>query len=490
MSALRPRLAALALAALAAAAAAGCGLKGTLRPDTPPTTVVFVKGPVDTVNHIVHLFWFGSDVDGTIAGFEWRLLNPAAPADTGWHFTPRTDSVFTIFTPAGYTMPTFVVRAIDNAGLRDPNPARETFQFRNLPPIVKLTLKPGASDTTFASVTVTWSINDPDGDPSKAVYRVWLDGRAATPEITNATTFTMPSDRFFQAGGSPYFSGYRTLFVQAIDDGGMAGPPDSVRWFVRQPVAGTRARLLIVDDVPRTNPSNFQLDTLYTHAAARYLPPDQYSILRLEFTQPFKSALDLQQTLQLFETVVWYRENEISLSSVLQNDQAGLVAYLQGGGRLFLDGLYLFSGQQANGSLTGDFARQVLDCEGFLEGFTFTTTFTDSTIGYGNVNGSAFFSDALADSLHLQQMQVRSGEAGGFRAFHVKNASDVLMVAAPGAITPASTDSLAVAVSVSEPGGGRAVVACMPIGVATPRNASPAARVLARIYAILGLAGP
>src|SRR5262249_58644259 len=90
----RPLLAwlALGLATSGLVVAAGCGfsrkLTGTAHANQPPHTVLFVNGAIDTVNHIVHLYWFGSDADGTISGFEWQLKNPVAPADTAWHFTP------------------------------------------------------------------------------------------------------------------------------------------------------------------------------------------------------------------------------------------------------------------------------------------------------------------------------------------------------------------------------------------------------------------
>ncbi|HYM80726.1 MAG TPA: hypothetical protein VEY91_04845, partial [Candidatus Limnocylindria bacterium] len=82
-------------------AAGGCSPKSTLVPNVPPETSLFVQGPVDTVNHVVHLFWFGSDPDGDVAGFEVRFKNPDAPADTQWTVTTRTDSLFTVFTPTG-----------------------------------------------------------------------------------------------------------------------------------------------------------------------------------------------------------------------------------------------------------------------------------------------------------------------------------------------------------------------------------------------------
>jgi hypothetical protein len=71
---MRARLLALAAMTLAALFAAGCGVKGTLVPNTPPETNVFVDGPVDTVNHVVHLRWFGSDPDGQVARYEYRYV--------------------------------------------------------------------------------------------------------------------------------------------------------------------------------------------------------------------------------------------------------------------------------------------------------------------------------------------------------------------------------------------------------------------------------
>ena len=63
---------------------AGCGftkkLTGSLHANQPPHTVLFVNGAIDTVNHVVHLYWFGTDVDGTVIGFEWQMKNPVAPA--------------------------------------------------------------------------------------------------------------------------------------------------------------------------------------------------------------------------------------------------------------------------------------------------------------------------------------------------------------------------------------------------------------------------
>jgi hypothetical protein len=113
--------------AAAFAAAAGCGLThkltGTTHDNKPPETVLFVNGDLDTVNHVVHLYWFGTDSDGKVQGFEWRLMNPEAPADTVWQFTTLTDSIFTVLTAAGLHRHAILGARRGRQGRARPHPA-------------------------------------------------------------------------------------------------------------------------------------------------------------------------------------------------------------------------------------------------------------------------------------------------------------------------------------------------------------------------------
>lgn len=440
---------------------AGCGLKGTLSPDLPPDTILFVSGPVDTVNHIVRLSWYGTDADGEVTGYEIRFLNPAAPAESAWVLTDRTDSTFTVFTPSGYTRPRFEVRAIDGKGQRDPSPAANDFQFSNLPPSVRLTAGPGVNDTTFASITVTWSAADPDGDATRLRFLVWLDGNEANPVTTTSRTFTVPTASFLVNGAIA--TGRRTLYVRAIDDGGRAGDPDSASWIVQRAVPGAIARLLIIDDVPTTNTSNVRFDTMFANAPGRAgIASDEFTILRLQSNQPFRSAADVEQTFKLFQAVIWYRSNETVFPVVMRDYQAGIAAYVNAGGRFYTEGLYLTEGRNAGGAFTPDFIDRVLDCDGLHTAWVSTTTFTDSSNGFGNINNSRFRSGLLADSTRQQLLAVRPGEAGGLRAFKVRSNSQALLWALPLQLIPANADSLPVAVVTQRPGGGRIIVNTAP----------------------------
>ena len=302
--------------------AGGCGSrKTTLGPDLPPETSVYIQGKVDTANHRVHLYWFGSDPDGNVVAYQMRFVptkgNPNPKWDTVYCALPGrcTDSVFTLFTGDSALIHTqFEIRAMDDKGLVDPTPAIQRFVLSNLAPRARITnplrwypSNPNrVSDSSFASVTVNWDVDDPDGGGPGLHYRIWLDGNQATYDSTTESAFTVPSARFLQGG--TYLSGPRTLYLQAVDDGGLAGPLDSTTWFVRAPAkvldpVTHRGRVLIIDDSRRvtSNSNDLGVDTLYANCFARaasadpyregtsryvVVPPGTYSTLRLEYSDP------------------------------------------------------------------------------------------------------------------------------------------------------------------------------------------------------------
>jgi hypothetical protein len=471
--------------ALAALLLAGCSPKSGMVPNLEPETTLFVQGDLDTVNHVVQLFWFGSDADGEIDGFELRFHNPDAPTDTAWRFTTRTDSLFTVFAPTGNVSPLFEVRAIDNQGARDATPAREDFTFRNFPPAVLITSGPGTTDTTFASATFTWQPFDPDGDLNRIQYFVWINSDSTNPRLVNGTSYTVPSDDFRNDSGN-FESKPCTLHVRPVDDGGRAGNPTTRTWYVRAPVTGPRARLLIIDDVPTTNTANFATDTLYQNTAARNLPAGSWSVLRLQSTQPFRSALDVQQTCALFEAVIWYRGSQTNFSTVLRDYQDGIAGYLDAGGRFMIEGLNLTEGYGTTGPIRESFVRDHLATDFLHRNYNSTTQ--DSSVAWGIGNGAVLRSTVYADSLRLGAI------FDGLRAFAVQDTDDVALWARSGTLTQSTPLDVAVGVSAPQPSGGRAIMLTVPLVAANapfpgggPRTA---ARCLAKIYAQLGLTGP
>jgi predicted small lipoprotein YifL len=506
---------------------AGCGTKGTLKPNTPPDTRIFVQGPVDTVNHNVHLYWFGTDVDGAITGFEIRLRNPAAPADSCWMYVPAdsTDGTFSVYSPDGFTAPVFEVRAIDDSGeqppsgteacppdttprygTRDPSPARQSFKFSNLPPTVTLVNRHRMADTTYGSVTLNWSASDPDGDGTKLRFFVWLDGNEGSKNLVAGSSFTIPTAQFLQDGVLK--TGPRWMKIQAIDDGGMVSTIDSTQWMVRSPGSGGRlpntGRLLLIDDQPANwgrNSQNYTADTLYYNTAARNLLPEQYSLLQLEYNSPFRSSADLLQTFRQFDAVVWYIGGVDVLwvnwttRNTLAAYQDAIGSYLESGGSLYLEGLNLIDTPLAHGPLRSDFMTSYLGSD-----FLFR-----NQVGVVRSDSSADWSIQKNDKLvTLQGDSLRFGSAiaNGLRCFGVRNASYGI-VWAPN--LPVSSPSLPpvdilpfsvpVAVSVPQASGGRCVMVTFPLQQTS--NTNPAYRIyqnshkfLAKVFDQLELTTP
>ncbi len=496
--ALRPALAAALLvgALLALALTSGCGKrKNVLVGNLPPETTLFVQDDtISTVSHRVHIYWFGTDPDGEVVRFEFRFLQPGGPPDPLWISLscPRAehcnDSLFTVFTgDSAVISRQFQVRAVDNRGTPDPTPATQLFTLSNLLPKVRITNPYTSRDTTFASAAISWELDDPDGGGPGLSFRVYLNGHEADYDSTTELSYTVPTARFLQGG--LLRSGFRTLYVQALDDGGRLGPPDSTRWYVRAPaqvLRNNRGRLLLIDDSGVNSVNNFSVDTLFANTLARdsigtaetiALPRGSFSILKLNSGSPFRSATDFSQTLRLFEAVAWYRGYDVSFSVPLQTYQDSLGAYMENGGRLLLEGTYLIQGLHTHGSLREDFVTRYLDCVGLYE--QFNPNLNDLSAGLGNNTGvsgklrSSLYGGILARFADFAPVVVAEGP--GLRGFVPIDTSEVALWAMPGTLNPANTDEVPVAMTVPRAGGGRVTIVTLPVrilGVAAGFNRS------------------
>lgn len=480
------RLRRIALVLVPAAAAvwaivAGCSPNKSLGPDVPPETSLFIQGqidtltgntaPVDTVNHVVHLYWFGSDPDGFVVRFEYRFIFAGDDPDTvSWHGTLDNDHIFTVPTPTGYTMPKFEIRAVDNDSLRDGSPASQDFQFSNLPPIVKIVGSPPVPPETYASVTVRWSATDPDGDAAKMTFLAWLNGRDSLEHVLppGTTEFTFPTDDFRNASGD-LVSGNRTLYIQAIDDGGRVGTPATATWFVRAPEG---AKVLVVDDVPASAPSAVQVDDFYRTALTNAIP-GQFQILDLATQSPFRSIQDFEQTLKLFPVVMWFRETNPTFSAMLHDYQPAIEAYLADGpNNFFITGLGFFEGENVCGPVTATncgylslgLAQQYLDTPFFYKAPI--TGRVDSTVAWTSLGSRRVYLPLYKDSLTTRSYV-------GLRGFAVGSAASASVVAPPNTLNQPHPYEIPIGVRVVQPTGGKAIFYSFPLSafcLASGRN--------------------
>ncbi len=380
---------------LALAILAGCGKSsGMLSPNLAPETVVFVSGDLDTVRHIVGLSWFGTDPDGEVLAFEYKWIYEAGEAPAGydssaWFTTTRTESTFVVWTPNLISMPTFVIRAVDDAGERDATPARQLFNFVNLPPAVAFSGVPVLPATTYPVATVRWTSSDPDGNIGLAHYLIWLDDDAANPTVVPASNeYTIPPASFSDGAGG-YVTGPHTVHIRAVDDGGAASLPDSFTWNVVAP----RGEVLLVDDCPAALSS--RVDPAYTNALNRQLGgPSAYSVINMETANPFRSPADVTATFGFFRSVLWYQETDVARSGGLPLAEPAIRAQLAAGGNFYLCSTIAVG---TSGTLSGDsFLDEIVGADSLR--VNRKTQTTDFTLESGSVltAGSATPYDSLA----------------------------------------------------------------------------------------------
>ena len=492
------------VALLAIAVLAGCAKKKiTAVGNLPPETTLFVQGALDTVNHVVRIYWFGSDPDGDVAGYEVRLKTATDP-DPAWVFTTLTDSTFTVFTPTGYSAPAFEVRAIDNEATRDPTPATADFQFSNQEPTVRFTNRLVPSDETYPTVTLTWTANDPDGESSKMQFQVGLDTIPGALHLVSGTTFTIDTTDFKVAGVFPPTQP-RQVFIRAVDDGGRLSAWDSLRWIVRAPAdPGVHPRLLLIDDA-----GNPIVDAFYLTATQTALPAGSYSVLRLASHQPFRSVANLAQTFRLFDAVVWYRGTDAGISSVMRDFQDGLAIYLDGGGQLMIESRNLVEGTNSGdleidgglprgiGALRPSWVSQYLGSDGLINAGLAGRA--DSTVSWTIGPSRVEYPNAPADSTPLNKPVVlrstmfsdslRNGAiSAGLRGFAVRDTGYVALWARDSSLSPPVLRDIPIAVSVRVPEGvgpGRLIAFTLPIRGANLFFNAP--RYLCKVYAQMGL---
>ena len=192
------------------------GFNGTKTVNQPPDTRVTSDPPaLEQTTFTVEFFWTGSDGDGWVDHFEWRISDNGPDGivsvdDTlnlAWHSTVSPDSVFVVTAdldsfpvdvdnPIGmnpkdfrfWETHTFFIRSVDNLGAADPTPANVSFTATTIAPGITITKpanRPGNSCVSSArGLTFAWAGVDPDdtvGDPAFVRYA-----------LVNVTDVTVP----------------------------------------------------------------------------------------------------------------------------------------------------------------------------------------------------------------------------------------------------------------------------------------------------------
>lgn len=385
-----------ALLALAGLAACDTGFGGEQLANQPPSTFLAVRdtslverictptpsGPVcssddELFTSTVFVSWGGTDPDGFVTRFELRYYDADARpgSEDGWTSTTRRDTLILLPIPAGQTTArvAFEVRAVDNEGAKDPNPARTVFPILNSPPRLNLTRFELPPDTTWTVFSFAWQASDPDGLQDIAAIEVSFNDPASfvrLPAEAGFVTFraegAQPGDatadaRVFLGRGFSRseivvpglrLDGDNTLYVRAVDrtetpSATIAYPdPEAGEvWFVKQP----KSEVLLVNDYRSTRANEvmpFHHATLSGYLGdASY---DTWDLSRPNMTPAssteYSDALPaspnptLVETLKLWRYIYWVSD---SVTDGIRGNNLALAAtYLEGflaqGGRIFV----------------------------------------------------------------------------------------------------------------------------------------------------------
>jgi len=189
-----------ALAAVLLAFAAGCStntdIGGVRLPNSRPDTRITGQPPtLLEAGFAVDLNWTGSDPDGRIVGYEWKISNNGtdgiSPRDTltvdpltgailhPWRFTAGNDTTFLVLAdqpdfpgdehsrPRSFRTHSVFIRSVDDKGAVDPTPAYISFTSTTIVPtcrVVYPNLGKQASKRVPPSVNVGWEGTDSDFD--------------------------------------------------------------------------------------------------------------------------------------------------------------------------------------------------------------------------------------------------------------------------------------------------------------------------------------
>lgn len=132
----------------------------------PDTYITGAPAESTTSFYKVHLYWYGDDADGKVVGFEY-VITDSMPADEDtltFAYTTRSDSIFAFPVEPNQQVVghRFYVRAIDDKGAEDPEPAITFFGVADLiapTPVFELARAYDPNDeTSIRDITSTNSV--------------------------------------------------------------------------------------------------------------------------------------------------------------------------------------------------------------------------------------------------------------------------------------------------------------------------------------------
>jgi hypothetical protein len=368
-----------------------CSEEGTLLPNQPPQTTLAIEGSELSATHYRQILsWHGEDPDGEVARYEYRWLYApeSGVVDSAWAGSVEpfiTATLDTFFLPLPTTgsdtlSHRFEVRAVDEEGLRDPEPAALELPVFNQAPRIWAVNAAGDTSSTLTLpgnvlpvVTLRFKVVDPDNpaaDPGEALsyideIRFWFEDPEEYLSVAGTDTLIAlaPVD-FGDLVGQE-----RQFHLQARDMGGAVSNILSASAFVRDV---REARVLLMDSAIQQSGGNITFVEPFWHDEFPTLfAPEELMIHDVGADGPIGAPSSLDAIFSLFEAIVWYNGVDGAPPFLFENDPSpefteaefALRAYAENGGKVLLSGYNLLGqsrGEISGGSLSADFEFEVL----------------------------------------------------------------------------------------------------------------------------------
>ncbi len=272
----------------------------------PPDTDIFVSY-ADTLNYtesIQKIYWDGRDPDGFVTGFYYTWRENPLPSD--WMFTESRSMVFPLKITGVDTIYFFQVKAVDDAGLEDPTPARQRFPIKNSAPVMKWPRRSRIPDTTFTVASFAWDVTDLDGDSTIDYFEYAMDDDTLNWKRIAGfqRSITLNAD-------SGLVEGLHSFTIRAIDIAGARSNPLRMPedpadfWYVKQP----RGRYLLIDDFSDESSVTGYADLYYKSMMQNIVVSkgEDYSYWNIKKLFPDLNA-QFTQTILLFDYIIWYAD--------------------------------------------------------------------------------------------------------------------------------------------------------------------------------------
>jgi len=345
-------------------------LEGDLSENVPPNTNLTLneinRSGEQRLSSQINISWWGDDPDGFLSGFEVAIKD--TNGSDAWTFTTRNDSTFILpITGGADTADVEVfVRAVDNEGLKDPEPASLVFPIKNSTPEVQMVRnaippekKQVPPDTTFGIASFGWSLSDEDGIENIATTEIALNRpEGEWIEIPAGETFITIRAQSFEGnstGASVFFgSSFREteitlnelrldsdnrFHVRVTDQAGAVSQQDTVSWFLKRQTSNI---LFLHDDASNSGDQNVEFHKQQLNDIG--LEVDTWNISggtaergqSVNLSESFPAVIEptLQRTLAEWDHIYWLSN---SLNRNINFAREITTLFIENGGNIYVN---------------------------------------------------------------------------------------------------------------------------------------------------------